>query len=307
MKEIFLIIIGFILLINGADYLVDGASNVAKRKGIPQIIIGLTIVSIGTSLPELFVSMYSIFIDSSDMSLGNIIGSNICNLLLILGLSCLVKPIKFKRSSKLIDIPLSLFVTCLFMLFCNTGLVLSRLEGFIFLLIFLGFIIYTIKCSGGSKDVDTNSYSVLKSIFYIVIGVTALKFGGDLTVKSAVVIANNLNVSEKVIGLTILAIGTSLPELVTSVMASLKGNDDIAIGNVIGSNIFNIIFIMGAVSIYKNVNYNITYNIQFIILIFGTFLLSMYSIFNKNNIMGRINGLVNVLLFIGYIILLLVV
>lgn len=314
---ILLIVVGFALLIKGADFLVDGASALAKKFHIPEIIIGLTIVSIGTSMPELFVSSTSTINGSSDMALGNIIGSNSCNLLLILGLSSLIRPVKFQRETRLIEMPMGLFITIVFFIFCNTGLEISRVEAVILLIMFAMFITYTIIMGKkGEKFDDDGSVeevkksnkeiSITKSIIFIVIGIIALKYGGDFTVDNAIIIARNLNISEKVISLTMLAVGTSLPELVTSVTAAIKGNSDIAIGNIIGSNIFNILFIIGISGLISPLSYNVTYNVQMIILVIASIVLSLFPVIPPKNEMSRVNGSIYLLMYIGYVALLLV-
>ena len=252
--SVLLIILGFILLIKGADFLVDGASSLARKFNIPDIIIGLTIVSIGTSMPELFVSSTSTINGSSDMAIGNIIGSNLCNLLMILGISTIIKPVKFQKETRLIEIPTCLIITIIFAIFCNTSGTISRIEAIVLIFLFVLFIIYTIIMAKKGNSFDGNTVieiqtddkplSLKKSIILIVLGIVGLKVGGDFTVENATNLARMFSISEKIIGLTILAIGTSLPELVTSVTAAIKGNSDIAIGNIIGSNIFNILLII---------------------------------------------------------------
>lgn len=242
--EIIWIVIGFVLLIKGADFLVDGASNVAKKFHIPEIIIGLTIVSIGTSMPELFVSITSAIEGYPDMAVGNVIGSNVCNLLLILGLSSIIQSIEFKRETRLIEIPMTLAVTLALFVICNIGANITKIEGIILILLFVLFIGYTIyMAKKGEKfekkntivEVQTDEkISMVKSILWIILGIIALKIGGDLTVNHCVNIAQTLGISEKIISLTIIAIGTSLPELVTSVTATFKGNSDIAIRKYFG-------------------------------------------------------------------------
>ncbi len=237
--EIIWIVLGFILLIKGADFLVDGASTVAKKFHIPEIIIGLTIVSIGTSMPELFVSITSAIEGYPDMAVGNVIGSNLCNLLLILGLSAIIQSIEFKRETRLIEIPMTLAITFILFIICNIGTNITKIEGMILILLFVLFIGYTIymgKKGEKFEKKDTiievqiqENNSIIKSILWIILGIVALKIGGDLTVNHAVTIAQAIGISEKVISLTIIAIGTSLPELVTSVTAAFKGNSDIAI------------------------------------------------------------------------------
>lgn len=311
-KEILFIILGFVLLIKGADFLVDGASSIAKKFHIPEIVIGLTIVSIGTSMPELFVSTTSALMGSPDMSIGNIIGSNICNLLLILGVSALIQPVKFQKSTVKIEIPMCFAFSAIFMLLCNTGNIISRFEGLLLLVLFCGFLAYTFyvakqgiaAASEEEKKETENSDSMLKSILLVIVGIVALKLGGDFTVDNAVVIAHQLHISEKVIGLTILAIGTSLPELVTSVVAAIKGNDDIAIGNIIGSNIFNMLMIIGVSALIIPLNYNVTYNVQMVILLIALIVLSLFAFTKPKEKMSRANGIIYVIMYVVYLALL---
>lgn len=310
LSSFFFIIIGFILLIVSADVLVDGASGVAKRFHIPEIIIGLTIVSIGTSMPELFVSVTSALEGYSDMAIGNIIGSNLSNLLLILGLSAIIKPVIFQKETRLYEIPMCLFFTGIFMMFCNTQNTISRMEAIILLILFIMFLGYTIwmgkRESGNNLNnvEDNKKYNTIKNIIYIVLGIIGLKVGGDLTVNNAVNVANHFNISEKIISLTILAIGTSLPELVTSVTAAIKGNSDIAIGNIIGSNIFNILLIIGLSAIIKPIIYNVTYNFDLIILLVSTIILALFPIIPPKNKMSRANGVIYFLMYVVYLVVL---
>lgn len=312
-----LIIIGFVLLIKGADLLVDGSSNIAKRFHIPEIIIGLTIVSIGTSMPELFVSITSALNNSADMAIGNVVGSNVCNLLLILGLSSIIKPVLFQKQTKKIEIPMCLAFTLLFLTLCNIGKNITRLDAILLISGFLIFILYTIfsgiksvqNQAKDEKKVD-NKYKkgfMIKSLLYVVIGIVALKYGGDFVVDGAVYIANKFNVSEIIISVTILAIGTSLPELVTSVTAAIKGNSDIAIGNILGSNIFNMLLIIGVSGLIQPITYNPIYNIHMAILIFGTCLLVIFPFIPPKNVMSRANGIIYVLLYAIYMGILLVI
>lgn len=303
---IILIIVGFALLIVGADFLVDGASGIAKKFHIPEIIIGLTIVSIGTSMPELFVSITSAIDGYSDMALGNVIGSNLCNLLLILGLSSLIKPVDFQEETRKYEIPMCLLFTIILMIFSNTSGGISRIEAVILLVLFVLFIAYTIymgkkKSKEDSKVVEEkNKNKTIKNIILIILGIVGLKFGGDFVVNNAVNIAKMFNISEKVISLTILAIGTSLPELVTSVIAAIKGNSDIAIGNIIGSNIFNILLILGVSSVIKPITFNSSYNMDLSILCISTVILALFPIIPPKNKMSRVNGLIYVLMYGAY-------
>lgn len=310
--EILLIIVGFIFLIKGADYLVEGASNIAKKFHIPEIIIGLTIVSIGTSMPELFVSLTSALEGYSDMAMGNVIGSNVCNLLLILGLSSVIRTLKFQENTKKYEIPMCFIISIIFMILCNIGDGIGRGDALFLLVLFIGFISYTIVMGLKSQKEETKEekkeivkINIFKNIIYVVGGIVALKFGGDFVVDNAVSIANRFNLSEKLISLTILAVGTSLPELVTSVTAAFKGNSDIAIGNIIGSNIFNMLFIIGASALIKPIVYNASYNLDMVILLFGTILLMLFPVLSKNkNEMHRKNGLSYLGLYAAYLIIL---
>lgn len=314
--NVVMIIIGFILLIKGADFLVDGSSNIAKKLRIPEIIVGLTIVSIGTSMPELFVSVTSAIGGHSDMSIGNIIGSNVCNLLLILGLSAVIRSIKFQKQTKYIEIPMCILITVIFMILCNTGNKITKIESLLLIILFIIFILYTIfiglKGSSSNKEEkisnkDIKNISILKNIIYIILGIVGLKFGGDFIVDNSVIIAEHFKISEKIISLTILAIGTSLPELVTSVTAAIKGNSDIAVGNILGSNIFNILLIVGVSSFINPISYNITYNIQLIILLISTMLLSVFSIIPPKNEVSRFNGIIYLVMYAVYLIILFII
>lgn len=311
---IILIVLGFILLIKGADFLVDGASNIAKKFHIPDIIIGLTIVSIGTSMPELFVSITSAIEGYPDMAVGNIVGSNIANLLLILGMSSIIRSIKFKRETRLIEIPMCLGISLLFVLLCNLGHDVTRFDAGILIVLFVMFIGYTIVMAKKGEEFDKedddedvkdktkSSKSTIKDIIFLILGAVLLKFGGDLTVNNAVEVAKHFGLSEKLISVTILAIGTSLPELVTSVSAAFKGKSDIAIGNILGSNIFNMLLIIGASAMIKPIVYNTSYNLDMIFLIGGTLVLSLFPIIPPKNKMSRGNGLVYVLIYVGYLV-----
>lgn len=312
--SVFLIIIGFVFLILSADILVDGSSGIAKKFHIPEIIIGLTIVSIGTSMPELFVSITSALEGHSDMAMGNIIGSNLSNLLLILGLSAIIKPVIFQKETRLYEIPMCLFFTIILMIFCNSQNGISRIEAIILLILFCTFFGYTIFM--GKKESQNNlieidvkeskKNSTIKNIILIILGVVGLKIGGDLTVNNAVNVANYFDISEKIISLTILAVGTSLPELVTSVMAAIKGNSDIAIGNIIGSNIFNILLIIGVSAIIKPITYNVTYNFDLSILLLSTIILAIFPFIPPKEKMSRANGIIYFLMYVIYLVILIV-
>lgn len=312
-----LIIIGFVLLIKGADFLVGGSSNIAKRFHIPEIVIGLTIVSIGTSLPELIVSLKSAISGYSDMSVGNVVGSNVCNLLLILGLASTIRPLTFKRETRLIEIPISLVLTIIFGIFCNTNGGISGLEAVMLIVLFTMFIVYTIIMGMKGEKFDQEEgekqeekvknkeqVPMLKNIIYIILGIVALKFGGDLVVDNSILIAESLRISEQIISLTIVAIGTSLPELVTSVVATIKGNSDISIGNILGSNIFNMALIMGISSLIKPITYNLAYNFGIGVLIVASLVLALFPVIPPKNKMSRRNGILYLILYLIYMIIL---
>ncbi len=314
--SVLLIVLGFVLLIKGADFLVEGSSSVAKRFHIPEIIIGLTIVSIGTSMPELFVSITSAMEGYADMAIGNVVGSNICNLLLILGLSTVIKSVRFQRETRLIEIPMCLGFTIIFMILCNTGFGITREESIALIVLFLMFIGYTIFMGikgekFDSKDADKEEIieykqqrNIILDIVYIILGIIGLKIGGDLTVDNSVIIAQHFNISEKIISLTILAIGTSLPELVTSVTAAIKGNSDIAIGNIIGSNIFNMLLIVGVSALISPIIYNVAYNMEILILIIATVILALFPLIPPKNKMSRTNGITYLVMYASYMIIL---
>lgn len=310
--QILLILVGFIMLIKGADVLVNGSSAIAKKLRISEIVIGLTIVSIGTSMPELFVSTSSALQGLSDISIGNVIGSNICNLLFILGLSAVIHPVKFQKETKWIENPMSIILTLIFLGMCNINQDVSRLEGIILIVLFVAFLIYTIIMGKKSQDEvilqlaldEVKKISVFKNVIFILIGIVLLKIGGDLVVENAKLIATTLNISEKIIGLTIVAIGTSLPELVTSVTAAIKGDSDIAIGNIVGSNIFNMLLIVGLSAVIHPITYNITYNFQMVILFIAMFLMLAFPFIKPKDEMSRTNGAILVLLYIFYTVIL---
>lgn len=310
---IVLILVGFVLLIKGADFLVEGASNIAKKFHIPEIVIGLTIISIGTSMPELFVSITSALEGHADMAIGNVLGSNICNLFLILGLSSIIQAITIKRETRLIEIPICLIISIFFMAIGNRGNDISRIEGISFIVLFALFILYTIvmafkgeQFEGEEKQIEQEEKkgSILKDGMAIILGILALKIGGDLTVNQAVKVAEMFHLSEKIISVTILAIGTSLPELVTSVSAAIKGKSDIAIGNILGSCIFNMLLIIGVSAVISPIAYNVSYNKDIIILIIGTFILSLFPFLPPKNKMSRANGLIYLFMYLGYMIML---
>ena len=251
-------VVGLVLLVKGADWLVDGASSLAKRMGVSDLIIGLTIVAFGTSMPEFVVNMVSVVDGATDLAITNILGSNTINTLVILGCSAIVCPLAAQKSTVRVDVPLNILAGVLVLVFVFVTLPtetkgLSHIEGITLILVFAGFLVYTFRTA--KEDAATTAESVhlplWKCIVNILLGLTGLVVGGEMIVKSAVAIARYCGVAESVIGLTIVALGTSLPELATSVVAAFKRNNDIAIGNVVGSNIFNVFFILGTSATIK--------------------------------------------------------
>lgn len=261
MVTYFLFIIGFILLIKGADIMVDGASSIAKKLNISDLVIGLTIVSIGTSAPELFVNLFAVARGTTDLTIGNIIGSNIANIFLILGMATVICPIKVTKNTAWKEVPLSLLAAVCVAILANDMFidhanvsVLSRIDGIILLFFFIIFMYYLASIMKQEKVVDKiepDSMSWFKSTLFVLLGLIGLAIGSDWIVDGATKIARNFGISEKVIGLSMIAFGTSLPELAASITAARKNKVDLAIGNVIGSNVFNIFIILGMSAVIR--------------------------------------------------------
>ena len=296
----FMVLIGFIMLIKGADYFVEGASSIAKRFHIPEMIIGLTIVAMGTSLPELSVSFISALNGQSDMSIANAIGSNIFNLLMILGVSAFIKTLPIKQSS-IKDIFILISATTLLLILSYFGLSLIWFDGLIMLCLFAYFIRKMIKESKDNNNEDaTEPLSIIRTVIYIILGAIGIIYGGTLVVDGATAIAKIFGMSDNLIGLTVVALGTSLPEFVTSVMATKKGKLDIAIGNVIGSNIFNILFVLGISSVISPMSIGFVSFIDAIVLLIGTAL--FFIVTKDKGELKKWHGIVMVLSYVTYII-----
>lgn len=250
--QIILLVIGFALLVKGADWFIGGAVCIADRFHIPPIIVGLTIVAMGTSAPEAAVSITSAFQGAADITVGNIVGSNIMNILVILGLSAAIVPLSVTKATVKADLPFLLGITVLFFVQGINGTI-SMLDGIILVVCFVAYIGYlisrTIKYSAQFEEEPMTEMSLAKAVFLLIFGMGCVVLGSNFAVDAATEIARILGMSERIIGLTIVAMGTSLPELVTSVSAAIKGNADIAIGNIVGSNIFNILFVIGISSL----------------------------------------------------------
>ena len=246
-----LLIVGFVFLIKGSDFFVDGASSIASLLKIPTIIVGLTIVALGTSAPEAAVSITSSLTGSNAMAVSNVIGSNLFNILMVIGISALLGDLLMEKNVLDKDLPFLVGITLLWAVFIIIGWDITNIEGIILLLImvaYISFLVYNTRKSGGAQEVEKPKLTLPKSIIFILVGLAGIVLGGDLVVDSASAIAIALGMSETLVGLTIVAIGTSLPELVTSITALKKGENQLVIGNVIGSNIFNILFVLGASS-----------------------------------------------------------
>lgn len=308
--QISILIFGFSLLIFGADFLVKGSTGIAKKFNISEILIGLTIVAIGTSLPELVVTIISASTGNTDIIIGNVIGSNLCNLLLILGFLAILKPINFEKSSVKRSLPLLNITTLLILImgtgiFSNNKLVLTKLDAIILLIIACIYFAYPIiEYKKASKHlnnkVTSESISIAQCLIYILLGCFALKYGGDFVVDSASNIAYIFKIPERVVSLTIVALGTSLPELVTSTVAVLKGDDDIAEGNILGSCIINLCLILGVGAFISNLTLNVNYIENIILLLASCILIWLYSISNKKHTLSRANGLVLLIIYIIY-------
>lgn len=303
---IILLPVGLFLLIKGAGWLVSGASTIARKNKISDLAIGLTIVAFGTSAPELVVNLAASIENHQDIVFGNIIGSNNFNLFFILGVAGLITPLAVQSSTLFKEIPISLIAGLLVLLIANNYIfqesILSRGDGVILLilfLIFLGYVYTRLKSEPVLEEVKELNLPVWKIWGLIIIGLIALIVGGRLVVSSAIFMATAMGVSEKLIGLTIIAAGTSLPELATSVVAALKKNSDIAIGNVIGSNIFNIFFILGLSATVRPITYDIAFNRDIYLLLGGTTLLFLLLYLGKRKL-GKFTAALMVLIFIIY-------
>ncbi len=314
---IILLVAGFILLIKGANYLVDGSSSIAKRFGISSLVIGLTVVAFGTSTPELVVNLISAFKGTTDIAIGNILGSNIANILLILGITGMITPIAVKSSTTWKEIPFALLAVLVTAVMANdilfsgaTESFLTRGDGLILLGFFAIFIYYVFGIAKNGADDETEEvkiFGTVKSITLIVVGLVFLVIGGKWIVDAAIFLAKTWGLSEAVIGLTIVAVGTSLPEMITSIVAAMKGKSDIAIGNVVGSNIFNIFWILGITSFIKPLPFSENSSLDTLTAIGATVLLFAWMIVGKRHQLEKWQSAVFVVLYIVYISLLLTI
>lgn len=268
--QVFILLVGFLLLVKGADWFVEGAAGIAKKLGIPQLIIGLTIVAMGTSMPEAAVSITAALQENAGITIGNIVGSNILNILIILGVTALIMNVAIQKSTLYYEIPYMIAITIVLMIFGITGGEISFIEGIIFWLlfiVFLGYLFVMSKKGNSQENEEVKDIPVWKCILFMLVGGVMVVKGSDFAVSGASAIARFFGMSERFIGLTIVAFGTSLPELVTSVTAAKKGNAGIAIGNIVGSNIFNILFVIGTTALICTVPFESKFIIDTIIAI----------------------------------------
>ena len=305
--QVLLLAVGFVMLIKGADWFVDGSSGIATKFGIPQLVIGLTIVAMGTSAPEAAVSISAAFSGNADITIGNIVGSNILNILIILGLSSVIVPIAVAPSTIKIETPFMIAITVVMLLLGLDGVV-SLIDGIILVVLFIAYLIYLFivakKDMNKNKDEEkTKEISIVKAIIFAIIGLVLIVLGSNVTVDAATKIATAVGVSERFIGLTIVALGTSLPELFTSVTAARKGNADIAIGNIVGSNIFNILFVVGLSAIIVPVPFDPKFIFDSIIAIAAGVLLLLCCLWTKK--LKRWAGITMLLGYAAYVVVIL--
>ncbi len=304
--NILLLALGFFMLVKGADFFVDGAAGIAEKFGIPQLVVGLTIVAMGTSAPEAAVSVAAALKGNADIAIGNVLGSNILNILIILGLAGTITKIAVQKSTLFIEIPFMLIVTGVLLVMGLNGKV-SRVEGILLWVLFVAYLVYLFVLAKKGKQSEENrkeTRSTLRLLLYALVGGAVIVIGSDFTVDSATAIAKAVGISERFIGLTIVALGTSLPELVTSVTAARKGNADIAIGNIVGSNIFNILFVIGTSALIVPVGYAPNFRLDAIIAIIAGIFLWIATVRTKKLTRGR--SIAMLLCYAGYLVYLLI-
>ena len=299
--QVVLLVLGFVMLIKGADWFVDGAASLAGKFGIPQLVIGLTIVAMGTSAPEAAVSISAALQDNAGITIGNVVGSNILNVFVILGLASVIIPIAVKKSTIKYEIPFTILVTGVLAVLGLWDNKISTLEGVILwglFILYLGYLFWmTKKGEAEVEESESKLDKIWKMIVFILIGGGLIVWGSDVTVDAATSIAKFFNMSDQLIGLTIVALGTSLPELITSVTAAKKGNADIAIGNIVGSNLFNILFVVGTTALITPVVYAQSFLVDSIVAVVSMVLLLLL-VLNKDKKLKRWGGAI---LLVGYV------
>lgn len=309
------LIAGFVILIYGADRLVDGGSALAARLNVPNLVIGLTVVAFGTSAPELVVNIISSLKGESALALGNVLGSNIFNILAILGVTAAIYPIAIQKTTARIEVPLALFAAILVFIACSNGsrsasasgsYTVSRPEGIVFLCFFLIFIVYTLILArrGQGREIAVKAYPLPKTLFFLVIGLAGLIAGGHLLVKGAVGIAESLGISQRIIAITIVSVGTSLPELATSLVAARKKNVDMAVGNVVGSNLFNTFLILGASAAIRPIPVQAENMADILLNLLAALLLFLFIFAGKKRQIERREGVVFLCLYLAYLLFL---
>lgn len=303
--QLFILIFGFLLLVKGADFFVDGSSKIAKKFGIPELIIGLTIVAMGTSAPETAVSIAAALKGTADISIGNVVGSNILNILIILGLSATIRTIKVGKTTIKYEIPFMIAISALLLLLGLDGTIDFK-DGIILWLLFIAYLTYLIIMAKKDKQKKEKKSKVIlwQAILTTLVGLALIIVGSDISVDAASKIARYAGLSERFIGLTIVALGTSLPELVTSVTAAFKGNNDIAIGNIVGSNIFNILFVIGTSSLILPITFASTFKIDSLVMIGAALLL--FICYLRKQKLDRFSGILMLLSYALYFILVLI-
>ncbi len=304
--EIILLIVGFAMLVKGADWFVEGAAGIASKFGIPQLVVGLTIVAMGTSAPEAAVSITAALKGTADIAVGNVVGSNILNVLVILGLTGLITSVAVQKSTLFIEIPYMLVVTGVLLVMGMLGNSINLTEGIILWAMFILYLAYlfVLAKKGKSEEEEKENRPLWKLLLFALVGGVVVVLGSNVAVDSATAIAQMIGLSEKFIGLTIVALGTSLPELVTSVTAAKKGNADIAIGNIVGSNIFNILFVLGTSALIIPITFEASFAIDTIIAMAAGVLLWIATIGKKK--LTRPWGIIMLLCYAAYFVYLLV-
>ena len=305
--QLVLLIIGFVFLVKGADWFVDGVSGIAERFGIPQLVIGLTIVAMGTSAPEAAVSITAAFQGTADITIGNILGSNILNVLIILGVTAVITNVAVQESTFKVEIPFVMAITVLLLVFGVTGSEVNRMEGIVLSVVFVCFLYYlyrmAVRDRGNGEEEQEEPEPIWKLLLLTIVGIGLVVIGSDVVVDSASELALIFGMSQRFIGLTIVALGTSLPELVTSVMAATKGKADIAIGNIVGSNIFNILFVVGITSIIIPVPYASGFIVDALVALLAVVVLWLCLIRGRK--LKRIHGIIMLAIYAVYFIYLL--
>lgn len=304
--NVLLLVVGFVMLMKGADWFVDGTAGIAEKFGIPQLVIGLTIVAMGTSAPEAAVSITAALDGNAGITIGNVVGSNILNILIILGLTGVITSVAIQKSTLVAEIPYMLVITLVLMVMGVFGNDVNRIEGIILWVLFIVYLVYlfVLAKKGKQEEQSSETRSTWKLLLFAIIGGIIVVWGADITVDSATTIANYAGLSERFIGLTIVALGTSLPELVTSVTAARKGNADIAIGNIVGSNIFNILFVIGTSALIIPVTFEARFIIDTLVAV-GAGVLLWISVFKKKELTRPwgIVMLVAYAVYLGYLLM----